>query len=65
MTRQPININDDNIEQYIFLYKEGMLNDTERTSVEEMLAVHKEWQELAEMYDPALQVPGYPKLTQL
>lgn len=56
-------INNNNIEQYIFLYKEGLLNDAEKADVQKALDENTAWQQMADMYDPSLQVPAYPKLT--
>lgn len=63
MTMKAMNINNDNIEQYIFLYKEGLLDDAGKTEMKQAIAGNDEWQRLANMYDPTLQVPAYPKLT--
>lgn len=55
-----MNINDDNIELLVFRMKEGLLDEAEREMVEKALADNKEWQEMADGYDPSLQVPQYP-----
>ena len=51
-------INDENIELYLFRYKEGMLNAAEVAEVEKVLADNPEWQELADLYDPSLTLPA-------
>ena len=56
-------LDDNNIEQFIFLYKEGLLDATGKAALEEALANNVEWQQLAEMYDPTLLVPTYPHLS--
>ena len=55
-------ITENNIELLIFKLKEGMLDEAEQASVEEALAGNEEWRRMAEMYDPALQIPDYPHL---
>ena len=55
-------ISDENIEQVIFQLKEGLLDKEEISRVEKAIAANKEWQQLADMYDPSLQLPQYPKL---
>lgn len=55
-----MNINNDNIELLVFRLKEGLLDETERGMVEKALAENREWQEMADRYDPSLQVPQYP-----
>lgn len=62
MKSQTTNINDSNIELYILQLKEGTLTDAEREDVEHALGENKDWQQLADMYDPSLQLPGYPHL---
>ena len=54
-----MNINNDNIELLVFRLKEGLLDETERGMVEKALAENREWQEMADGYDPSLQVPQY------
>lgn len=51
-------INDDNIELYLFRYKEGLLDEAETAEVEKALASHPDWQELADLYDPELTLPS-------
>lgn len=51
-------INDENIELYLFRYKEGMLNAAEVAEVEKVLAENPEWRELADLYDPTLKLPA-------
>ena len=53
-----MNLNEDNIELYLFRYKEGLLNSAETAEVEQALATHHEWQELADLYDPKLTLPA-------
>ena len=55
-----MNINNDNIELLVFRLKEGLLDEAERGVVEKALAENREWQEMADGYDPSLQVPQYP-----
>lgn len=55
-------ITENNIELLIFKLKEGMLDEAEQASVEEALAGNDGWRQMAEMYDPALQIPDYPHL---
>lgn len=55
-------VTSNNIEQLIFQLKEGMLDDAERACVEKSLAENDEWRQMAEMYDPTLQLPQYPHL---
>ena len=62
MKSQTTNINDSNIELYILQLKEGTLTDAERKDVERALGENKDWQQLADMYDPSLLLPGYPHL---
>ena len=51
-------INDNNIELYLFRYKEGLLDAAETAEVEKALASHPDWQELADLYDPDLTLPS-------
>lgn len=51
-------INDDNIELYLFRYKEGLLDEAETAEVEKALASRPDWQELADLYDPELTLPS-------
>ena len=51
-------INDDNIELYLFRYKEGLLDAAETAEVEKALASRPDWQELADLYDPELTLPS-------
>ncbi len=51
-------LNEENIELYLFRYKEGLLDATETAEVERALASHPEWQELADLYDPELTLPA-------
>lgn len=51
-------INDNNIELYLFRYKEGLLDEAETAEVEKALASHPDWQELADLYDPELTLPS-------
>ena len=51
-------INDNNIELYLFRYKEGLLDAAETAEVEKALASHPDWQELADLYDPELTLPS-------
>ena len=51
-------INNDNIELYLFRYKEGLLNAAETNEVEQAFATHPEWKELADLYDPELTLPA-------
>ncbi|MBO7489795.1 MAG: hypothetical protein J6T88_05905 [Bacteroidales bacterium] len=53
-----MNLNEDNIELYLFRYKEGLLDAAENAEVERALATHPEWQELADLYDPELTLPA-------
>jgi hypothetical protein len=53
-----MNITDDNIELYLFRYKENLLDAAEAAEVERALATHREWQELADLYDPQLTLPA-------
>ena len=46
-------LNEENIELYLFRYKEGLLDATETAEIERALASHPERQELADLYDPA------------
>lgn len=55
-------VTSNNIELLIFQLKEGMLDDAERACVEKALAENDEWRQMAEMYDPSLQLPQYPHL---
>ncbi len=51
-------INEDNIELYLFRYKEGLLDAAETAEVEKALASRPDWQELADLYDPELTLPS-------
>ena len=51
-------INDNNIELYLFRYKEGLLDEAETAEVEKALASRPDWQELADLYDPGLTLPS-------
>ena len=51
-------INDNNIELYLFRYKEGLLDEAETAEVEKALASRHDWQELADLYDPELTLPS-------
>ncbi len=51
-------INEDNIELYLFRYKEGLLDEAETAEVEKALASRPDWQELADLYDPELTLPA-------
>lgn len=51
-------INDNNIELYLFRYKEGLLDEAETAEVEKALASRPDWQELADLYDPELTLPS-------
>lgn len=51
-------INDNNIELYLFRYKEGLLDAAETAEVEKALASRPDWQELADLYDPELTLPS-------
>ena len=51
-------INEDNIELWLFQYKEGLLDGEERATVERALEERPDWQELADLYDPELRVPA-------
>ena len=51
-------INEDNIELYLFRYKEGLLDEAETAEVEKALALRPDWQELADLYDPELTLPA-------
>lgn len=51
-------INDNNIELYLFRYKEGLLDKAETAEVEKALASRPDWQELADLYDPELTLPS-------
>ena len=53
-----MNLNDDNIELYLFRYKEGLLDAAEATEVERALEGHPEWQAMADLYDPDLKLPA-------
>lgn len=53
-------INNDNIELYLFRYKEGLLSDDERKAVEKALSENAAWRELCDLYDPLLKAPSYP-----
>lgn len=55
-------ISNDNIELLIFQFKEGLLDDTDRAILENALAENEEWRQMAEMYDPSLQLPQYPHI---
>jgi len=55
-------VTSNNIELLIFQLKEGMLDDAERACVEKALDENDEWRQMAEMYDPILQLPQYPHL---
>ena len=51
-------INDNNIELYLFRYKEGLLDEAETAELEKALASRPDWQELADLYDPELTLPS-------
>lgn len=51
-------IDNENIELYLFRYKEGLLDPADVAEVERALAAHPEWQELANLYDPELKLPA-------
>ncbi len=51
-------LNEENIELYIFRYKEGMLNADESAELERALEANPEWKELADLYDPELKLPA-------
>lgn len=51
-------LNNDNIELYLFRYKEGLLEEAEMAEVEQALASHREWRELADLYDTELTLPS-------
>ena len=51
-------IHDNNIELYLFRYKEGLLDAAETAEVEKALASRPDWQELADLYDPELTLPS-------
>jgi hypothetical protein len=53
-----MNLNNDNIELYLFRYKEGLLDAAESAEVEHALKEHPEWQELADLYDPGFKLPA-------
>lgn len=50
-------LNEDNIELYLFRYKEGLLSDAEVAEVEQALEERPEWREMADLYDPELKLP--------
>ncbi len=51
-------LTDQNIELYLFRYKEGLLDATENAEVERALRERPDWQELADLYDPELTLPA-------
>lgn len=51
-------IDNENIELYLFRYKEGLLDAAAAAEVERALGTHPEWQELADLYDPELKLPA-------
>ena len=53
-----MNLNDENIELYLFQYKEGMLDAGEAAEVERAIAEHPEWKEMADLYDPDFRLPA-------
>ena len=63
-------LNDDNIELYLFRYKEGMLGAAEVAEVEQALVSNPEWKAMADLYDPDLKLPAgvameYPAMESL
>ncbi len=53
-----MNLNDENIELYLFRYKEGLLDADDIAEVESALADHPNWKAMADMYDPELRLPA-------
>lgn len=51
-------LNEENIELYLFRYKEGLLNAKEIAEVEQAFKTHPEWKELADAYDPDFTLPA-------
>ena len=51
-------LDNENIELYLFRYKEGLLDVGERAAVEQALLSHPEWQEMADLYDPVFRLPA-------
>lgn len=51
-------ITSENIELFLFRYKEGLLTPDERVEVEQALASHPEWQEMADLYEPEMKLPA-------
>ena len=49
-------LDDENIELYLFRYKEGMLSSAERAEVERALVQHPEWKAMADSYDPEMKL---------
>lgn len=56
-------LSNENIELYLFRYKEGMLDAAETSEIEEALSIHPEWREMADLYDPALILPAGVTMT--
>lgn len=51
-------LNEENIELYLFRYKEGLLNAKEIAEVEQAFKTHPEWKDLADAYDPDFTLPA-------
>ncbi|MBP5327453.1 MAG: hypothetical protein J6Y98_06050 [Bacteroidales bacterium] len=51
-------LNEENIELYLFRYKEGLLEAEEIAEVEEAFETHPEWKEMADAYDPDFKLPA-------
>ena len=53
-----MNLTDENIELYLFRYKEGLLGADEAAEVERVLDSRPDWKEMADLYDPDLKLPA-------
>ena len=51
-------LTDENIELYLFRYKEGLLGADEAAEVERAIANRPDWKEMADLYDPDLTLPA-------
>ncbi len=56
-------IDHNNLEEMLFLYREGLLEASQRQQVKEYVATHAEAQELLNLYDPQLTLPHSLPLT--
>lgn len=58
-----MNLSDENIELYLFRFKEGLLDAAETAEVERALRERPDWQEMADLYDPKLTLPAGVTMT--